>query len=276
MADQNSNDGCGNSGSRKAAKKSVPGEPLISVIMAVLNAVKTIEAALKSVCLQDYRNWELIVIDGGSNDGTLDLLRAYDKSIDFWMSEPDSGIYDAWNKGLSVARGNWICFVGSDDMLKVEALSSYVEFIRFARCSSFDYISSRGQLVSPNGRPTKIGGQPWKWSEFKRCMTAMHVGSLHNRDYFKRSGFFDTSYKIAGDYELLLRARQALRAAYLDEVTVISRNDGISSRSVRVFIEVWRAKRRSGGVGLILCSFDLCVSLLKYAARRTVGLFLSV
>ena len=91
--------------------------PLISVIIAVFNGVKTLQQCINSVIQQNYKNIELIVIDGGSSDGTIDLLVLNSRDITYWISEADRGIYNAWNKALEQAHGDWICFLGADDFL---------------------------------------------------------------------------------------------------------------------------------------------------------------
>ncbi len=92
-------------------------QPKISIITAVLNRVNTIEQTISSVVNQTYQNYEYILIDGGSNDGTVDVIKKYEDQIAYWISEPDNGVYDAFNKGILVAKGEYIHFLGSDDCL---------------------------------------------------------------------------------------------------------------------------------------------------------------
>src|ERR1700748_1400497 len=101
-------------------------QPLVTVITAVFNGQPHIAGCLESVLEQDYPNIEHIVMDGCSIDGTVDVLRRYDDQIAYWKSERDSGVYDAWNKGLAEARGEWICFLGSDDEFLPGAVSTYM------------------------------------------------------------------------------------------------------------------------------------------------------
>jgi len=96
------------------------GGPLISIIIVVRNGITHIERALTSVLSQERGLYELIVIDGGSTDGTLDILRTFSDEIDYWVTEPDSGIYDAMNKGVTKANGKYLYFLGSDDVLTVD------------------------------------------------------------------------------------------------------------------------------------------------------------
>lgn len=102
---------------KNVIKESQPGKPLISVITVVYNGVGHIEKTIKSVLCQKYENYEFIIIDGMSNDGSLDIIKKYDDKIDLWLSESDNGIYHAMNKGLDLARGDYIFFLGSDDIL---------------------------------------------------------------------------------------------------------------------------------------------------------------
>jgi len=96
-------------------KQSEAGKPLISVITAIFNAARFLPDAISSIRAQSYPNIEWIVIDVGSTDETVDLLKANDQTIDYWLSEPGRGIFNAWNKGLAQARGEWIRFLGADD-----------------------------------------------------------------------------------------------------------------------------------------------------------------
>ena len=89
--------------------------PLISIIVAVYNGEKTLQRCIDSVFSQTYPHKELIIIDGGSTDGTVDILQTNNDKITYWKSEPDNGIYQAWNKALDHAKSDWICFLGSDD-----------------------------------------------------------------------------------------------------------------------------------------------------------------
>src|ERR1700739_1974354 len=96
-------------------KQSINGIPLVSVITVVYNGAKFIEQAIQSVLNQSYKNIEYIVIDGGSNDGTVDIIKKYDKQINYWQSERDGGIYFAMNKGVSLATGELIGILNTDD-----------------------------------------------------------------------------------------------------------------------------------------------------------------
>ena len=93
-------------------------KPFFSIIIATYNSEQYIKQAINSILNQDFKNYEIIIIDGLSKDKTTEIIQKYIKNITFFKSEPDTGIYDAWNKAISVAKGSWIYFLGSDDYLK--------------------------------------------------------------------------------------------------------------------------------------------------------------
>jgi glycosyltransferase involved in cell wall biosynthesis len=238
-------------------------QPLVTVITAVFNGQPYVAQCLESVLRQDYPNIEHIVLDGGSSDGTVGVLRQYDDRIALWRSEHDRGIYDAWNKALLEARGDWICFLGADDEFFPGAVSAYMALA--AKNPQAEYLSSEARLVFPSGKEITIG-RPWAWKEFSRRMQTCHVGSMHRRSLFERHGHFDTSYRISGDYEFLLRSRSELRSAFLPAETVMLRSGGASYSSA-VFYESNRARHETGGVPKSLALIDLSLELIHCKAR---------
>ena len=102
-------------------KKSYHGRPLISIITVVFNNERYLEDTIMSVLNQSYDNVEYVIIDGGSSDGTLDIIRKYEDEIDYWVSEEDSGIYDAMNKGIDLVMGDWVNFLNSSDTIEKNA-----------------------------------------------------------------------------------------------------------------------------------------------------------
>jgi glycosyltransferase involved in cell wall biosynthesis len=238
-------------------------QPLVTVITAVFNGQKCVAACLESVLRQDYPNIEHIVVDGASNDGTVDVLREYDDRIALWRSEPDAGVYDAWNKGLAEARGEWICFLGVDDEFLPGAISAYMTLV--AENPKAEYLSSQVRWVHPSGYERMLGN-PWSWKELSKWMCTAHVGSMHRRSLYDRVGMYDTSYRISGDYELLLRARSELRTAYMPVTTVVMLAGGVSD--IRgAYLEGARAKMATGGRNRVLAILELCASNVKHSFR---------
>ena len=172
--------------------------PLVTVITAVLNGQPYVEGCLESVLRQDYPNIEHILIDGGSRDGTIDVLRRYDDRVALWTSGPNGGLYDAWNRALPQARGEWICFIGIDDEILPGGVSAYMALA--ARNPEAEYLNSLVRMVHHSGYECTFG-RPWKWKQFSRWMRWAQVGSMHRRRLLDRLGQFDLSFGAVGDYD---------------------------------------------------------------------------
>lgn len=228
-------------------------QPLVTVITAVYNGRPFLAGCLESVFHQSYPNIEHIVMDGASSDGTVDVLRQYNDLISLWRSEPDLGVSDAWNKALLEARGEWICFLGSDDEFLPDAVGEYMALA--ARNPQAQFLSSNLKVIHSSGYIRTLGC-PWTWRKFSRTMCTPHVGAMHRRILFDRLGTYDTSYRIVQDYELLLRARSTLNAAYMPVVTVMMRGGGQSTTSIALN-EQARAKLETGGRSIVLTAIEL-------------------
>ena len=243
--------------------KSSADRPLVSVVTAVYNGQPYVAGCLESVFHQNYPNIEHIVMDGGSSDGTVDVLRQYNDRIALWRSEPDQGVYDAWNKALHEARGEWICFLGVDDEFLPGAVSAYMALA--ANNPKAEYLSSKVKWVHPSDYE-RIIGCPWTWRKFSKSMCTAHVGSMHRRSLFDRLGTYDTSYRIVADYELLLRARSQLNAAFMPFTTVMMRAGGVSC-TIKALTEQARAKVAAGGRSRVLAEMELRLAKAKFALR---------
>lgn len=226
--------------------------PTISIIVATFNNVGTVQQCIESVALQTYPHRELIIIDGGSTDGTVGLLKASHHRIAHWVSEPDRGIYHAWNKGLSKATGEWICFLGADDFLwKTTVLARIAEQLRLLSLS-IRVVYGQNMLVNDRGDHLYPVGASWKklkW-KFQTSMCLPHPGLMHHRSLFERQGTFDESFRIAGDYEMLLRELKHADALFIPSLVVAGvRQGGISSHpdaALLVLAEARRAQRMHG------------------------------
>ncbi len=226
--------------------------PLISIIVAVFNGAKTLQQCINSVSKQTYPNKELIIIDGGSNDGTVDLLMANQAQISYWISEPDLGIYNAWNKGLTQAQGEWICFLGADDFFwdlqVLEQISAHLEKLP----ESIHVAYGQSMLVSDDCKNLYSVGEPWEKikARFMQVMCINHQGVLHRRSLFEKHGKFDESFQITGDYELLLRELKTSDAFFIPDIIIVAmRQGGISSKPDNTLLamrELRRAQRMHG------------------------------
>lgn len=207
-------------------------QPLITVIVAVFNGAKTFQQCIDSFSNQNYLNKQLIIIDGGSNDGTVELIALNKNTISYAVSENDSGIYNAWNKGLKYVKGEWILFLGADDFfLEGDVLSRLSsELVHIP--SSILLAYAKVALIGFNDKHIFDVGEPWEGmkSLFLKGLCLPHQGVLHRRELFEKHGNFNESFLIAGDYELLLRELKTSSAVFIPNITITGmRQGGISS-----------------------------------------------
>lgn len=228
------------------------GKARISVVIAVLNAEDSLAACLDSVITQDYRNLQLVVIDGGSSDASVEAIRAREESISYWDSCPDRGIYHAWNRGLARAEGDWVHFLGADDRFaSSDVLGRVAEMLQL--CNPETRIAyGRVAVVSEPGEVLEIIGRPW---DEARCRTRIGMpvpfpGVFLNRSLFDIQGKFDESFQISGDYEFLLRELIHRPPLFLDNlvVTLMAPDGKSSSRDNRLLrcLEDARARKLHG------------------------------
>lgn len=226
--------------------------PLLTVIVAVFNGAATLQQCIDSVASQTYPNKELIVIDGGSKDGTVNMLKENQGNISYWVSEPDSGIYDAWNKGLAQAKGDWICFLGADDFFWNENVLSQAAEHLTKLPPDIRVAYAQIMLLNSAGECVYQVGEPWEKikSRFRKIMCIPHQGVMHRRSLFERHGKFDESFRIAGDYELLLRELKIADAIFMPDIVMTAmRQGGVSSspeNSLALMREVRRAQQMHG------------------------------
>lgn len=228
-------------------------DKIISIIIATYNASRTLKKCLDSIIPQLSENCELIIIDGKSTDNTVEIIKSYSKYITYYISEKDKGIYDAWNKGIKKANGKWIMFIGSDDKLLPNSISSYLKIINIQEnINTYDYICANNEYLDKCGKLIKkIGNEP-KWSFMKKKMNAAHVASLHNKQLlFNTIGLYNTRYKICADYELLLRKKDKLKYLYLPN-TIAQMQIGGMSFSLKAIIETYYIRKQHQSVSLIL------------------------
>lgn len=207
----------------------------ISIIIATYNAQKRLGRCLDSILSQKTDDVELIIIDGGSKDQTRSIIEDYKSIVDYSISEKDDGIYHAWNKGVKIAKGDWIMFLGADDCLTPGAIRKIMQYLSSINYDECDYVSAKINYLDEQGQLIKIIGKAWCWMEFRNKMTVAHVGSLHSRMFFNEIGLFDTSYKICADYELLMRKKENLRACFMNEVIASMEFGGVSLSTAAIY-----------------------------------------
>ena len=234
----------------------------ISIITVVYNNAEYIRDAIISVLSQDYQSIEFIVIDGGSEDGTLEIIKEYQERISFFLSGPDNGIYDALNKGISHSTGDVIGFLHSDDVFSNDEVVSILAR-EFGRSNS-DVVY--GDLVYVKSVDTNTIVRHWEAGEFSnknlRCgWMPPHPTFYVRRGIYNKYGGFNLMYHISSDYDSMLRILtiKNIRVAYIPEVLVKMRTGGVSNKSIiniiNKSIEDYRVLKanRIGGFITVLC-----------------------
>jgi glycosyltransferase len=234
----------------------------VSIITVSHNSVNTIGATISCIASQTYTDIEYIVVDGHSDDGTLEVIQSFDEQISYWISEPDKGIYDALNKGIDAATGDVIGILNSDDIY----VNDYVvqKVVDTFNQEKTDCVY--GDLVYVDRYKTNNIIRYWKAGLFeknrlKRGWMPPHPTVFLMRDIYKKYGKFDTNYQIAADYDFMLRflGSPNISVSYIPEVLVKMRVGGDSNKSIRNIFrksrEDYRAIRKNnvrGGISTIL------------------------
>jgi glycosyltransferase involved in cell wall biosynthesis len=206
-------------------KQSYPDKPLISIITAVYNGKNELEETIKSILGQNYDNLEYIIIDGGSEDGTLDVIRRYDEYIDFWISEADAGVYDAMNKGIDFAFGDWLNFINAGDRLLHLDVQSLQQT---SSCYCYDQ-----RLGKINRRPlTKT---------FLCRNTPYHQSIFYKKTDIR---YYDLKYSVNADYEQMTRIVGRIGKGGANNSLVYYSEPGISKIDRAEPISTLRARLR--------------------------------
>lgn len=250
---------------------SASGLPKFTVVIATYNADKTLDACLDSVRSQTYLNHEVIVADGLSKDGTLAILRRRESEIAWVISEKDKGIYDAWNKIIPRATGDWLIFLGADDELW--DANVFAEAALLLANASENIIYGKVGIALPDKSILNFEGVEWNFvsSKFQHEMTLPHQGVFHRRTLFEKNGLFNPAFRICGDYEFLLRDLKDHPARFLPNL-VVSRMamGGVSStyRNVPTIIrELSLARKLNGYHGI---SFYILMRWARYYLRAFI------
>lgn len=178
--------------------------PKITMITPCYNSAKTIRRTIESVLAQNYERLEYIIIDGGSTDGTVDIIKSYGSRIDKWVSEKDNGIADAFNKGISLATGDLIGIINSDDGLEPDALSTV------AAAYTPDADVYRGSLrLWGEGSDVNIVEKPSMTFNYFDTNHINHPSTFVSRAAYKKYGAYNADLKYVMDYDLLLRFQNA-------------------------------------------------------------------
>lgn len=229
--------------------------PLITIVIASRNAANTLQQCLDSIIFQRFQDWEIVIIDGASEDSTLDLLRQRGAWINHWQSAKDQGICQAWNRALKHASGQWILFLGADDYLwSADTLEQIVPYLRSAYPRNL-IVYGNVAVINSKADVISMLGDPWPnlKRRMRRTMALPHQGVFHHQTLFRSYGTFDETFKIMGDYEFLSRFIWDHPPKYVPDVTVAAwRQGGISMRIMNIATvasERLRVRERQNGWG---------------------------
>jgi glycosyltransferase involved in cell wall biosynthesis len=237
------------------------------VVTVTLNVCATLPRTIESIQRQTYRSIEHIVVDGGSTDGTIEILRSSLRPTDCWISEPDRGISDAFNKGVVLSRGEFIQFMNADDWMSPNQVETAVETLQ---TTGADFVF--GDLIFyEEGRPAfRYRGDP----DYTRCienrMPALnHPTILVRRSAFLRIGLFDLRYQCAMDYDWLLRLHRAGGSGvYNGDILAYMSHDGVSNTHFRKTIREVQRIAVEHGRSPLLAEIEADGRLAKTALGR--------
>ena len=197
---------------------------LITVIIVVYNAKYTIKFTIDSILNQTYKQIEIVIIDGQSTDGTIEIVKSYGEKINYFSSEKDNGVYDAMNKGISASNGEWILFLGADDILYDENILSSI-FIA-DKYNEIDFLY--GDVVLTSNQKI-YGGERTYMSLVNKNIC--HQSIFYKKTIFDKIGKYNLDYKILGDFDFNLRAFEntTLKSQYVKKTISLYNNKGLSS-----------------------------------------------
>ena len=260
----------GGSKKKRLLKKDKKNLPLITIITVVLNNKKFLQKTINSVLNQSYKNYELIVIDGKSTDGTVNILKKNNSKIDFWISEKDKGIYDAMNKGMRISRGSIIVILNSDDIFYKNALKMAVKY--FIQNKSIDFL-----FGSVKKYKLLYGYKPWKIKWSFGFYSTHSIGFFIKKNSQKKVGFYNTKYKYSSDYDFFYRmiVKHKLKgmATKKNEIFGKFRRGGISSKLLYNdhLKEIYKV-RVDNGQNRIFVLFLLFLKYSKYNLKKILKL----
>lgn len=239
--------------------------PKVSVIIVVYNAQNYIEQSILSVINQTFKNIELIIIDGMSTDGTVDIIKKYDDKISYWVSEKDKGIYDAMNKALDVVTGDWVYFLGAGDIL-LNVLDKVVPLFINDHIVYYGDVYRTDLLQVFNGEFSIL-----KSSRMCICHQAIFYPAAVIKKYK-----FNTKYRVQGDHNLNMQIQgdQAYRFKYFDAVVCIYEGGGFSAitRDVEFFKDRLSIVKKNYPYPVYLYAFmlDKILKIIKRGEYRII------
>jgi len=269
-------------GARRYALKDteqVVDRPFFTIVTSTYNSGENLKWTADSIRAQTHSNIQWIVADGGSSDQTLDVIRENEDIIDIWFSEKDSGIYDAWNKALVFAQGEWIQFIGAGDELYGVSVLEDVHALLKMSYPQYDIAYGRVEVVSERKRtPLFEVGRPWshlkgRW-EMGRPALPLHPEVFHHRTLINGANTFDSRFRIAGDSHLLLKHILAKDPLYIPLLVDRMPLGGLSTDPEAVFKVREEIDLINEDLGLVAPFMHKFQYALTLAVKRLVIVFI--
>lgn len=243
--------------------------PQISVIIVTFNSVKYLKGAIESFLKQDYANKELVIIDGGSKDGTVDIIKQYEKQIGYWCSEPDKGIYDAMNKGWRRASGEYMLYLGCDDRLLDGALSALGD-----NANGADLVFGDVKCLHAGG-VVRERVTTTHFDVIRKHAIFSHQSLIMKRLVFEKYNGFDCSYRVLADYHLILRAYLGgAKMQYVHQFISLFNMGGVSGFTYRSDKEKLRihTELKSIPCPRLYYVFNVCMKTLQIIKNKWLKL----
>lgn len=230
------------------------GNPLFTIIVAVLNSKESLEGCIESVNNQTYPYKELIIIDGGSTDGTVEILKKNNDKIAHWESKTDRGLYHALNKGLKQANGDWIYFLGSDDSFYSSQVLENIYGNINKLPLSIRMVYGKVVHCAADGSLINISGEIPAKRDYLSGMPIDHQAVFHHRSLFEMYGVFDERFKVISDldHQLRLLFQYRIRPRFLPLTVAFHTHGGVSTRSHNRLL-IWKETeeiRRKLGISI--------------------------
>jgi glycosyltransferase involved in cell wall biosynthesis len=238
-------------GSMNNLSKFPDADPIISIITVVYNAKDQLEQTILSVINQSYKSIQFIIIDGGSTDGTLDVIKKYQNNLSYWGSEPDNGVYDAMNKGVKIAKGDWLYFLGAGDIL-FNIVHKLVPNFKAPNTIYYGDVYKLDELKVYNGH----------FSGFKLAVSNIcHQAIFYPATVFERFNY-NLKYRTHADHDLNMRlyGDSSFRFKYLNIIISIYEGDGLSTNSDLPFF--------ADKLDIVRANFPLVVYLYTYLRKK--------
>lgn len=242
-------------------------ETRISIIVATYNSARTLRRCLDSIVPQMDDRCDLYIMDGESKDDTVQIASSCDSKNIHIFSEPDRGVYDAWNKAISRIQDGFVTFIGSDDQLMPGTIGKYREFFR-EHGEDYDLVCGKLLFVNKDGVVIRRVGEPWDWTRHaRRLLDFAHPGMLHNMRLFKKYGMFDLRYRICADSDFLLRIGPDTRAGFIDKYLVRMSQGGMSD-GMRAMKEGYLIRKNNKSMPYMLNVWQHVCLLFRFYGGR--------